>query len=812
MPSQSASGDNVPRRQFLKIAGATSVTLGLAGCASDDGDGTPTDTETPEPTTEEPPEELPEPEVVGETAETGYTCDHYGPMKVHVNDEGVAFRQSYLEEKWQQPGAMGPGYRDRTYAPARIKYPMKREGWEPGGGGDTSGRGSDDFVRISWDEAVSLVAEESERIRSEYGDDAVYAASYGWGSRGSLGNGRATQQRLHALTGGYINDSETYSTAAIRVAGPYTLGTGYPPAHNLATLKEHTDLLIWWGSDPEINSDIGGAESNQTDFLMELDEAGVDQLFINPRITQSQMVVDGEHIPINMNTDVAMMAAIGYTLLDEDLHDQEFLDEYTVGFDEFESYLLGEEDGQPKTPEWAEEITDVPARAIRNLARRMVENRTYMTHGWSLQRGDHGEQPVRMLPAIAAMVGQYGLPGGGLTQALQYGVPVDSPKGSGPAGFPVPSNPLGGERLSNSSIPCSRIADMLLNPGEEYQYDRRTWEYPDIEMIHWVGGNPWGHHQDTNKLVEAWRKPETVIVNEINWTATAEHADIVLPAVTRLEAPDIMSNGRAVIANNQPIEPLFEAKDDYEIHRMIAEEMGVGLQYTEGNSRMDWIRDFFQSTDVPMDFDEFWEEGYYLYDTDASPKVAYEDWREDPDANPMPTPSGLIEITSDRLDEANLDDCPATPKWLEPHEYLGSDKTSEYPFHLMSPHPRHRLHSEFDNVPLNRKHSKVANREPVMINEGDAEEKGIETGDVVRVWNDRAEVLAGAVVSKRIKPNHVALSYGSWAEPEEPGVIGSLGLDGNANALYADHGTSSLAQGPDAKSALVEVEKYEGDL
>lgn len=809
MSSQTNSVGPVDRRQFLKIAGATSLTLGLAGCTGD-GDGTPTETETPT-ATEEPPEKLPE-TVVGETVETSYMVDHQGPVETQINDEGVVHSVSYLEEDFMKPCVEGAGYRSRTYAPARIKYPMKRKGWEPGNP-SPEGRGKDEFVRISWDEAASLVADEYERIRDEYGDEAVFAGSYGWQSKGSLGNAIASLHRLLNLTGGYIDDSETYSTAAMRVSAPYTYGTHWPPLNNAVDVKQNSDLVVWWATDPEVLGDIW-SESTHSKFIQDLDEEGVDQIHINPKVTESQLVTDAEHIPIRQNTDTAMMAAVCHTLLEEDLHDQEFLDEYTVGFEDFKQYILGGEDGQPKTPEWAEEITEVPADSIRDLARRMANNRTFITMGWVLQRMDHGEQPVRMLGALGAMLGQIGLPGGGVNYAfLEEGLGLTSFDGTGPGGFPVPSNPLGGEQMSDSSIPVAHIAEMLKNPGGEYQYDGGTWTYPDIELVHWAGGNPFSHHQDTNDLLEAWRKPETIIVNEINWTATAEHADIVLPAVTRMEAPDIASWGRAVFANQQPIEPLFEAKDDYEIHRLIAEEMGVGMLYTEGNSRMDWIESFYEATDVPMSFDEFWEEeGYYLYDLTGEPSSAWEDWREDPNENPMDTPSGLLEITSSQLEEYDLDDCPATPKWIEPGEWLGADKASEYPFHLSTPHPRRRLHSQFDNVPLLRKHMKVANREPVWINAQDAEEKGIEDGDVVRVWNDRGQTLAGAIVTERMKPNHVALSYGSWWEPEEPGETGSLGLDGNANLLTKDNHTSSLAQGPDVDSQLVNIEKYGGDL
>jgi trimethylamine-N-oxide reductase (cytochrome c) len=264
------------------------------------------------------------------------------------------------------------------------------------------------------------------------------------------------------------------------------------------------------------------------------------------------------------------------------------------------------------------------------------------------------------------------------------------------------------------------------------------------------------------------------------------------------------------------IDPLYESRTDFEAFKGVAERLGIGLTFTEGKSEMDWVKQIYNASDVPLSFEEFWEKQRYVFEggslEEQEAETAFASFREDPEANPLGTPSGKIEIYSETIDEYDLDDCPPTPQYIPNDEYLGSPKTDEYPFHVMSPHVKHRLHSQFDNAAFVRKWQKVNEKEPVWINATDAQDLGIEDGDIVRVFNDRGQTLAGAVVTERIRPNTIALSYGSWWERENPGEIGSLVTDeGNVNFVTQDNHTSGLAQGTAAKTALADVEKYGGD-
>jgi len=812
------------RRSFLKYTGAVVGAAGLAGCGGGGDDETttagpgPTEEPTAEPTeeptaepTEEPPEELPQPEIVEKTEEVSWMAGHFGEYKVHTK-EGVATRLSFPDDP-HKPTVKGPSLRNRTYAPDRIKYPMKRKGYEPGGGGDKNARGNDEFVRISWEEALDLVADELKRVKDEHGNNSVQVRN-GWSCGGNFHDPGGPVNRVINLNGGGVGDYDNYSLAAEMHALPYSMGTVYGPASNHRDVIENSDVCLWWSADPTVtgNQGAGGSVRNEKNkFLIESRDAGVEHIFINPKYGESVKVTDGEHISLRPGTDCAMMAAMAYVMLEEDLHDTAFIDEYVAGFEPFEDYVLGKEDGQEKTPEWAEEITDVPASKIRELARKITNNQTHFAPGWGFQRSQYGEQPVRMLVTIAAMVGQIGEPGGGLSYWFHYtdrGVP--SSKGSGPGSLPVPSNPV------DEGYPTAKIADTLLNPGEEYQWDNygelETREYSDIRFL-WVAGEELFTAQgDTNKLVEAFRQPETVIVNEPWWTPTAEHADIVLPVAWQLERNDIASGGNnTVTAMTKAIDPLYESRTDWDISRGVAKRMGNELLFTEGRSVMEWLEALYDSSDVPLSFDEFWEQGRYEFETNDEPKTAWSSFREDPEANPLGTDSGKIEVYSEALAEMDLDDCPATPKFLEQDEYLGSPKAEEYPLHVQNPHPKYRLHSQPDNAAFLRKWSKVNGKEPVWIHPDTAAERGISDGDVVRVYNDRGETLGGAKITKRVRPDCIAMRYGAWTEQEDSGNVDSPCTEGSVDMVTPDYHSSKLAQGFAAKSTLGEVEKYGGD-
>jgi biotin/methionine sulfoxide reductase len=518
--------------------------------------------------------------------------------------------------------------------------------------------------------------------------------------------------------------------------------------------------------------------------------------------------VGPEWISIRPNTDTAMMLALAHTLVAERRHDEAFLARYCNGFQRVLPYLTGAMDGQPKDAAWAAAITGVPAATIRDLARQMAAERTMLTASWSLQRADHGEQPYWALVLLAACLGQIGLPGGGFGFGYGSGASLAEP----PLLFPGPAMPA----LPNPArlaIPAARIADCLLNPGERYDYDGRRATYPDIRLVYWAGGNPFHHHQDLNRLRRAWHRPETIIVHDPWWTATARHADIVLPATTSLERNDLggAPRDRFVIAMHKAIDPVGDARNDFYIFRDLARRLGCEEAFAEGRDETVWLRHLYdtfreraQSNLVP-EFDAFWEKGWVEIPPRAEEYVVFADFRADPEQHKLRTPSGRIELYSDEIAGFDYDDCPPHPAWIEPAEWLGGGAAARFPLHLVSSQPRHKLHSQMDAGPVSAL-GKTAGRETIAINPADAHERGIADGEVVRVFNDRGACFAGVVTTDAVRPGVVRLSCGAWYDPASDADDAPC-AHGNANVLTRDQGTSRLGQGPSSATALVEVER-----
>ncbi|MCC7347805.1 MAG: molybdopterin-dependent oxidoreductase, partial [Variibacter sp.] len=378
-----------------------------------------------------------------------------------------------------------------------------------------------------------------------------------------------------------------------------------------------------------------------------------------------------------------------------------------------------------------------------------------------------------------------------------------------------------GKNPTGSAIPVARIADMLLNPGAAYDFDGRRHTYPDIKLVYWCGGNPFHHHQDINRLVRAWRRPDTVIIQDPWWTATARHADIVLPATTTLERNDIGSSSkdRFILAMQKAIEPFGDARHDFDIFSELARRFGTLDAFAQGRSEMEWLRHLYDAVrdkaaerqiHIP-EFDAFWAAGHVELPAPAVSQVMFAEFRADPARYPLRTPSGKIEIWSERIESFGYDDCPGHPTWMEPREWLGAKAAATYPLHMISNQPRTRLHGQLDNGTVSGR-SKIGGREPVWIHPADAAARGIVDGDIVRVFNERGAALAGALVTEAVRPGVVQLATGAWYDPETSGTIGALDRHGNANVLTQDVGTSKLGQGPSAQSALVEVAKAEGAL
>jgi biotin/methionine sulfoxide reductase len=738
---------------------------------------------------------------------------HWGAFEAEVADGRVVATHPFARDP--DPSAIARSVPEALYHPSRIEQPMVRSGWlERGARPDATGRGAEAFVPVSWERALELVAGELLRVRGEHGNESIFAGSYGWASAGRLHHAPTILHRLMNLFGGHTFSVNSYSNACGEVILPHVIGRGQRMT-SWPVLAAHGELVVAFGGLALKNSQVqsgGCGEHTVRGGLRAARAAGVEFVCITPLRDDAADFLDAEILMPRPNTDVAIMLGLAHTLVAEGLHDRDFLTRYCVGFERFLPYLKGETDGQAKDADWAGAIAELEPERIRALARRMAARRTLVTCSLSTQRQDHGEQSYWMAITLAAMLGQLGLPGGG------FGYGYAAVNGMGNPNLriraprlPVPPNPV------RSFIPSSRITDLLLEPGGALDYDGRKLTFPDIRLVYWSGGNPFHHHQDLNRLLRGWRRPETIVVHEIWWTAVARHADIVLPATTTLERNDLGANveDRFLMAMQQAIPPVGQARSDYAIAAGLAERLGFGEKFTEGRSEMEWLEHFYDGIraeggrhglELPA-FDAFWERGYVEYPHEPTPTVMLGPFREDPAAHPLSTPSGRVEIHSETIEGFGYPDCPGHPTWMEPAEWLGSERARRHPLHLTATQPRTRLHGQLDCGPESQA-SKVRGREPVLIHPDDAAARGIADGDVVRVFNERGACLAGAVVSERIRPGVVQIATGAWYDPLEPGRIGTLDVHGNPNVLTRDAGSSRLAQGPTAHTTLVDVERY----
>ena len=768
---------------------------------------------------------------------------HWGVFRGRV-DHGRLVEVTPWEHD-PHPTPMLEGMMDSIYSPSRIKYPMVRRAWlEKGPGADPEGRGTGDFVRVSWDKAIDLVAGELTRVRKKYGSNGIFGGSYGWKSVGKFHNCRTLLRRMLKTTGGFVNSLGDYSTGAAQVILPHVVGSleVYEQCTSWDVVRDNTKTLVFWGCNPVNTDQIGWLIADHGAFvgLEEVKKAGIRVICIDPIKTETCQYLDGEWLAPRPQTDVAMMLGIAHTLYAEKLHDEDFLKKYTVGFDKFLAYLIGKEDGTPKTAEWASKICGIDADTIKQLARDFAKNRTMIAAGWSIQRQHHGEQSHWMLVTLCSMLGQIGLPGGGFGFSYHYcsgGAPTATSPilggiTDGPAA-PVTDLPAGCHPGSTESacqpksnaIPVCRLVEALLHPGRTIKYNGSDIVLPEIHMVYWAGGNPFSHQQNRNEMVEAWKKLDTFVVHDFQWTASARHADIVLPVTTSYERNDIEQLGDYALSHIVPmkklVEPMYEARSDFDIFADICERLGKREEYTEGMNEMDWIKSFYESArlesrakgmEMPV-FDTFWqsEEALGFPVKEAQKQfVRYADFRDDPLLNALGTPSGKIEIYSLNIEKMHYDDCPPHPTWMEPIERLDGP-TTKYPLHIASNHPIYRLHSQLCGTKLREKYA-IGGREPCWINPKDAEARGLKDGDIARAYNDRGQILVGIKVTDVIRPGVIRINEGGWYDPVNPREPHSLCRYGDVNNLTTSVSTSKLAQANCGQTAVVEIEKFTGTL
>ena len=742
------------------------------------------------------------------------TSFHWGTYRAETRDGTLVALHPFEEDP--DPSPIGQGMIGTLDAPTRITAPMVRKSWlENGPGASGALRGREDFVEVSWDTAEDLVARELRRVIDTHGNESIFAGSYGWASAGRFHHAQGHLKRFLNLMGGFSKSVNSYSLAAGEVILPHVLGgiEFIYEATSWQSIIDHCDLLVAFGGLPQKNAMIGqgGLGAHRTGpALREAKAAGVEFVNVSPLQSDVDAGLGADWIAPRPSTDTALMIALAHVLLTEDLCDRAFLDSHTEGFDRFADYLTGATDGVAKTADWAAAICDLPAEEIRTLARRMAKGRTMICVAWSMTRQDHGEQPFWLGTVLAAMLGQIGLPGGGV--GFGYGavntVGLERPWPSFQA---LPQ----GRNGVKTFIPVARITEMLENPGGSFAYNGRSYTYPDTRLIWWAGGNPFHHHQDLNRLRRAWTKPDTVIVNDWCWNALARHADIVLPCTTAPEREDVTLSPRDpyVIRMERIVDPVGQVRDDYDIFRGIARKLGLEEAYTEGRDARDWVRWLYDASrqsasrsgiELPS-FDALCEKGWHKMPAPETPHVMLADFRADPVKHRLGTPSGRIEIFSKKLDSFGLEDCPGHPAWMAPREWLGDSDADS--LHLISNQPKNKLHSQLDHGPL-AQGDRIAGHEPVLMHPEDAARRGLAAGDLVRVFNDRGACLCGVTLSEGIRQGVVQLSTGAWFDPDPDQ---ELCRAGNPNVLCKDEGTSQLAQGPTAHSCLVKIERARAD-
>ena len=694
----------------------------------------------------------------------------------------------------------GRAYRPREYHPDRLKFPMKRIGK----------RGEGKFERISWDEALDLMTENLQKVKEKYGNSAMYIP-YGTGSYNQI-NGRQTAARLLNLYGGALGFYNSYSWACISQATPTVFGTNVTGNQRQDWLN--SKLIIMWGWNPAEMRD-----GTNSDFLIkQAREKGAKTICIDPRMSMSAVSLADEWIPIRPGTDTAMMSAMAYTIIDEELEDKDFIRRCCQGYDSSQmpsgleneesyiDYIFGKKDGIPKTPEWASKITTIPAETIKRIAIEYATAKpSVLYQGYGMQRRAYGEQPVRAGCVLAAITGNIGIHGGwasGLALQAKDGGPFWNvfPTGSNPVKARIPSF------LWTEAVLHGKDMDKSFGVKGIEKLDN------DIKLIWAVASNAIvNQHADVNKtasILQDESKVEFICVQDNFLTPSGKFADLLLPACTQFETwglEDGWKYGDEVIIMPQILEPPFETKSDYQICSEIADRLGIKEAYTENRNEkqwIEWIIEQYKNSRFPeiQEVDELVKENKGLYAMKITdPEISFNDFRKDPEKNPLTTESGKIEIFSKKLfDLKNPEEIPAVPKYIQEWESPFGEESKKYPLSAMGHHYMGRVHSTHDN----NEWLEEAFPQRAFINTIDARERGIQDGDKVKIYNQRGTIIMTCRITPKIMPGVVDIPQGAWWSPDKDGID----TRGNINVLSSLRWTP-YAFGNAQHTIMVEVEK-----
>ncbi len=779
-----------------------------------------------------------------------YTKEEVKPWVMHAR--GKTFEPS---EKSLAP-PLSLGYKKRVYSPARIRYPMKRVDFDSNGERNPQNRGVSKYERISWDEALDIIASEMIRIKETYGPTAILNQSDQHGENKCVHGPHGCMRKLLNLFGGYTlqvrqpDSWEGWWWGAKHVWGCEPVGQQMPQKNLLYDISKNTELLLFWGCDQETT--VWGWQGQLTSRLSYWwTDLGIKQIYIAPDVNYAAAVHADKWIPILPNTDAALYLAICYQWFRNGTYDKEYLETHAYGVDKFEDYVMGKEDGIPKTPEWASPITGVPSRIIKALADEWASKRTTICigNGGPGIRGPYATEPARLQVICLAMQG-LGKPGCNQSKMIEWGLLDNFEQMSPPAPSVLThlveaytgSTPM--ETNHPSFLPKTLVPKAILEGacdwwGNEHEFTSREnqfvhYNYPAegcsrVHMI-WTDSPSWiTCWNDGNNFIRAMRHPDIeFILCQHPWLENdALFADVILPVNTMLEEDDIGSDifsGQMNLLFPEPrcIEPLGESLSDYEIVCKIAERLGLLEEYTGGKTIPELIKLGYETSRAAhlVSWEELNEKGYYVIPPDPDWEkipAGLIDFYNDPERYPLSTPTGKLEFYSTGLAEHFPDDQERgpVPKWIakgESHEEtVGTERSKKYPLLVMSNHPRWGVHSQHEDITWLREIETCKVRgpdgyqyHPLWINPVDAAARGIRKGDVVSVFNERGTVLAGAYVTQRIMPGVVGMDHGAKYDCIVPGEIDRGGA---INSIVPRNTTSKNAVGMVVSGFLAEVEK-----
>ena len=855
-----AEASQMTRRDFTKVAAATTalVAFGLSGCSTatvQSSGATPTSEEMlakAAQNTADVSRDL----ITGEwiPAACWHNCGGRCVNKVLVRD-GIVIRQKTDDsvedtvDNPQQRGCVrGRSQRMQVFGADRIKYPMKRKGWSPDAPNGQL-RGKDEWERVSWDEAIGYIADELKKAYDTYGPRSVLNCA-----------AKGFPTVLNAL-GGACNVTDTTSCGTLSNGHAVKMGLGF--LNWFFVVNDRYDLknaeyIVLHGANPAWTA--AGMPINN---YLQAKKAGAKYVVVGPFKNASAVTLDAKWIPVKPATDLAFVMAVAYEMMAMDeaggnVVDWDFVHKYTVGMDaesmpegaatpeNYKAYLKGEYDGTPKTAEWASAICGTPVEDIRWFAEICGKNHaTMLLHGFAPVRAVGSEDFTQAFTALGALGGHFGKPGhacGGIREQTSGndGMTLVSAGDAGLPEGPTPTiyDPIPGVTVWQNILDKKYryVGTMYaeLAPGEDRDLD--------IHVICFEASGTMRTTPNTMKAIEAVRSVDFVFSSQYTMNTQALYADIVLPATTEWETPGAFPNANreTLIMYRQVIPPIYEAKSDFEIAKLLAEKLGLdtaelfpidekqqfmnkilGATYMDPTYQPqplikvtdDDLKQWGcvgEAHDGVVTLAEMCENGVYhvpRQEGDSYGFIGYMQYIMDPEANPVTSASDKIEIYSQaKADEFNAPGAPGVEPVKAYPTYRATPRgidtlSDEYPFMGYNPHYYRRTHSCLDNGLWNRE----AWISPIYINPADAAAKGIADGDTVVVSSPAGKVLRPATLLESVMPGVITIPHGAWVDMDENDEYDTGGCD---NVLIGSEVSSSYVSG--YNNINVNVEKYAG--